>query len=91
MASSLPQANPAVVYRPLPDGGVLFSPADEIYFGLNTTGACVWENLAPVKRSIDEICSEIGSRFPDAKPEQVKTDVEQVITAFVENGLAVQS
>ncbi|HEX8848362.1 MAG TPA: PqqD family protein [Gemmatimonadaceae bacterium] len=89
--SALPQANPAVVYRPLPDGGVLFSPADEIYFGLNTTGACIWENLAPVKSSIEEVCAEIGSRFPGAEPAKVRNDVEQMISAFVENGLAISA
>ena len=87
--SVLPRANPAVVYRPLPDGGVLFSATDEIYFGLNTTGACIWENLAPVKSSVEEICSEVRARFPEAEPELVRHDVEQLISALVENGLAI--
>ena len=83
----LPKAHPSVVYRPLPDGGVLFSPSKESYFGLNVTGACIWENLAPVKTSVDEVCDEVAKRFPDAEPERIRLDVGNLLSAFAENGL----
>jgi hypothetical protein len=85
----LPKANPSVVYRSLPDGGVLFSATSESYFGLNVTGACIWENLAPVKGSIDEVCEEVAKRFPDAEPARIRTDVGKLLSAFAENGLVV--
>lgn len=87
--SMLPKANPKVVYRSLPDGGVLFSPASETYFGLNATGACIWENLAPVRVSVDEICAEVTRRFPGADADQVMDDIGSLLSAFAENGLVV--
>lgn len=87
----LPKPNPAVVYRALPDGGVLFSPADESYFGLNVTGACVWENLAPVRGSLEEVYGEIARRFPSAEPERIRRDVSNLLAVLTENGLVVSA
>ncbi len=83
----LPRPKSSVVYRAMPDGGVLFSPADETYFGLNQTGACVWENLAPVRSTIDEVCAEVTKRFPDAPPELVREDVGNLLKELEEGGL----
>ncbi|HEX6964404.1 MAG TPA: PqqD family protein [Gemmatimonadaceae bacterium] len=85
----LPKANPTVVYSALPDGGVLFSPSDETYFGLNKTGACVWENLHPVRGTIEELCAEVGRCFPDAEPERIQRDVIHLLGALAENGLVL--
>ena len=75
----------------MPDGAVLFSPAEETYFGLNETGACIWENLAPVRSTIDEVCAEVSKRFPDAEPSRVREDVGQLIKELVEGGLVEPS
>ena len=83
----LPRPKSSVVYRAMPDGGVLFSPADETYFGLNQTGACIWENLAPVKSSVEEVCAEVTKRFPDAEPERVREDVGKLLKDLEEGGL----
>jgi Coenzyme PQQ synthesis protein D (PqqD). len=71
----------------MPDGAVLFSPTDETYFGLNQTGACIWENLAPVRNTIDEVCAEVTKRFPDAEPGRVREDVGQLLKELAEGGL----
>jgi len=71
----------------MPDGAVLFSPADETYFGLNETGACIWENLAPVRSTIDEVCAEVTKRFPDAPPTAVREDVGKLLKELEEGGL----
>jgi hypothetical protein len=71
----------------MPDGGVLFSPADETYFGLNLTGACIWENLAPVRTTIDEVCAEVTKRFPDAELAVVREDVGRLLKDLEEGGL----
>jgi coenzyme PQQ synthesis protein D (PqqD) len=83
----LPRPKSSVVYRAMPDGGVLFSPTDETYFGLNQTGACIWENLAPVRSTIDEVCAEVTKRFPDAEPEMVREDVGRLLKDLAEGGL----
>ena len=83
----LPKPKSSVVYRAMPDGAVLFSPAEETYFGLNEAGACIWENLAPVRSTIEEVCAEVSKRFPDAEPARVREDVGQLIKELVEGGL----
>jgi len=83
----LPRPKSSVVYRAMPDGAVLFSPAEETYFGLNETGACVWENLSPVRSTIDEVCAEVLKRFPDAELARVREDVGQLIKELEEGGL----
>jgi hypothetical protein len=83
----LPKPKSSVVYRAMPDGGVLFSPIDETYFGLNETGACIWENLAPVRSTIDEVCAAVTKRFPDAEPAVVREDVGKLLKDLAEGGL----
>jgi hypothetical protein len=83
----LPKPKSSVVYRAMPDGAVLFSPAEETYFGLNEAGACIWENLAPVRSTIEEVCAEVSKRFPDAEPARIREDVGQLIKELVEGGL----
>lgn len=87
----LPKPKASVVYRAMPDGAVLFSPAEETYFGLNETGACIWENLAPLRTTIDEVCAEVVKRFPGAEPARVREDVGQLIKELVEGGLVEPS
>jgi hypothetical protein len=83
----LPQPKSSVVYRPMPDGGVLFSTTDETYFGLNQTGACVWESLPPAHNTIEEVCAEVSRRFPGAEPTKVQEDVTRLLKELVEGGL----
>jgi hypothetical protein len=83
----LPKPKSSVVYRAMPDGAVLFSPAEETYFGLNETGACIWENLAPVRSTVDEVCAEVAKRFPDAEPARVREDVQRLLQDLEEGGL----
>ena len=83
----LPTANPFVVFRELPDGGVLFSSVEEVYFGLNPTGAFVWEHLAPVCNTVDEVCVEVGRRFPGAEPDRVRQDVSRMLAELTANRL----
>jgi hypothetical protein len=87
----LPKANPAVIYRALPDGGVLFSPAKEFYFGLNLTGACIWENLHPVCSTIDQLCTVVDGRFPGAEPGRIRRDVEKLLGVMAEHHLVLPS
>ena len=57
-----------VAWIKLPDGAVLFSPETEIYYGMNSVAAAIWELLPQAGGPIDMLCSAIGERFPDAAP-----------------------
>ena len=43
----LPTRNPKIIFKALATGAVLYSPQDEVYFGLNPVGVRVWELLPP--------------------------------------------
>lgn len=90
-AAPLPTPSPDVVFRAMPDGGVLFAPQTEVYYGLNTTGAFVWERLSPVCRTVDELCAALVAQYPDATAEQVRLDVQGILDDLVAGGLAVQA
>lgn len=85
----LPRPNPKVIYQPMPDGAVLFSPETELYFGLNEAGACIWENLPPVQDSLDALCMAVLARFPGAEREQISADVEEILADLAQNNLVV--
>src|SRR4051812_13728145 len=61
----LPLASRDVVYRSLADGAVLFSIHDEVYYGLNSVGACLWEALPPVTFTVEAMCAHLRARYVD--------------------------
>ncbi|HJU88924.1 MAG TPA: PqqD family protein [Gemmatimonadaceae bacterium] len=83
----LPVANPRVIYRSLPDGAVLFSTVDEVYFGLNTVAARVWELLPPATRSLDELLSILERQYPEVRPEVLRSDVLDLLAELAGYGL----
>jgi hypothetical protein len=89
LASSLPAPSPDVVFRALPDGGVLFCPRTEEYFGLNVTGAFVWEHLRPVCDSVEDLVAAFQRRFPDAPDGAARQDVLDLLNDLTSAGLIV--
>ena len=85
----LPMAEPTVIYRPMPDGGVVFHPGNEFYYGLNLTSACIWENLAPVCSSLDELCDAVDKRFPGIDPQRIRADALGLLEKLFEHALVV--
>jgi hypothetical protein len=83
----LPTARPEVIYQTVEDGAVLLDTAAEIYFGLNPVGAAIWELLPPASQSLDELCAALERRYPDADPEQLRRDVEELLDDLESNGL----
>lgn len=83
---SLPDVAPDVVYSSLPDGAVLLSTREEVYFGLNRTGARVWELLQEVE-TLDDLCVELREDFPDAPNGQLRKDVVELLDELEELGL----
>ena len=84
----LPVANSSVIFQRLDDGAVLFAPETEIYFGLNTVGAAIWELLVPGSRTVDEICREVSARYPEVPAPTIRVDVLELFDALVNEGLA---
>lgn len=71
----------------LPDGAVLFLPETEVYYGMNTVAAMVWELLPQAADSLDKLCSLIQERFPDAELEQIRSDVVALLDDLEQAGL----
>jgi len=86
MISSLPVAAPDVVYKSLPDGAVLFSSDNEVYFGLNTVGARVWELLS-ARTTVAEVISELVAEYPGVDRGTVEADVTELLTELQREGL----
>ena len=87
----LPAPAPGVMCQELDDGAVLFSPATEIYFGLNHVGAAVWSLLPPASATLDELCAALAERYPDASPGQLAGDVERLLAELAREGLVVRT
>jgi hypothetical protein len=85
----LPTPAPHVVFRRLPEGGVIYSTSSEIYFGLNDVGARIWELLPPACDTFSAICSTLERAFPDATAALIRRDVTRYLDELVANGLAI--
>ncbi len=83
----LPVANPDVIYQSLDEGGVLFSPKEEVYFGLNAVGARVWEALPPASRSWEELFSTLETTYPTVDPATLRADARELIDELLAQGL----
>lgn len=86
----LPHPHPAVMFREVSDGAVLLQMEDEIYFGLNEVGARIWQLLPPVSSSLEALCASMSLLYPDVPPEQISTDIAELIEQLLENRLLVE-
>lgn len=86
-ASRLPIPNPEVIHRSLPDGAVLFSTVDEVYFGLNAVASRVWELLPPVLGTLGEMCRTLEAEYPEAASATIREDVAELLEHLRANGL----
>ena len=68
---------------------VLMSPKDYAYFGLVDTGALVWDRIDGQK-SIDELVAALAAEF-DTDPVQVRSDVDEFVSALDAAGLLAES
>jgi hypothetical protein len=87
----LPTRNPKIIFKALATGAVLYSPQDEVYFGLNPVGVRVWELLPPVTQQLDEVCRTLQSEYPDAPAEMIRADVAELLEELEKLGLVVPS
>ncbi len=87
----LPSPSPSAIFKPLAEGGVLFSTDTEVYFGVNVIGARIWELLPPATGTFDELCAVLASQYSDVSPAQIRKDVRKFLDDLVENGLVVSA
>ena len=83
----LPAADPKVIYRGVAGGAVLLSTEHEVYYGLNTVGAYVWEHLPPVFQTLEELCAALSALYPDVPLESIRADIRELLHDLVANGL----
>jgi hypothetical protein len=87
----LPTRNPQIIFKTLATGAVLYSPQDEVYFGLNQVGVRVWELLPPAHQHLDDVCRVLTSEYPDAPAEVIRADVTELLEELGKLGLVVPS
>jgi hypothetical protein len=87
--TALPLANPAVIFRALAEGGVIFSTVDEVYFGLNTVGARVWELLPPATATMDELIDKLAGEYPEVEADVIRADVTELLDELARHNLVI--
>lgn len=85
----LPKPSESAIFRALPEGGVLFSTASEVYFGVNTVGARIWELLPPATCTFDELCAALSAEYSDVGADVIRGDARKFVEQLVANGLVI--
>lgn len=83
----LPRTSPDVVWTTVADGAVLYSTSRELYYGVNSVAAYVWEQLPPRTESFEALCAAVQARFPEATADQIRADVHELLDDFARFGL----
>jgi hypothetical protein len=85
----LPTRNPKIIFKALATGAVLYSPDEEVYFGLNPVGVRVWELLPPAQQRIDDLCRLLAAEYPDVGAEVIRADVTELLEDLTKLGLVL--
>lgn len=83
--SSRLEANPLVVLKEEPEGGILFDPETGDGFGLNAVGVFVWKRLDG-SHSLEEISRQLEAAFSDVPPNAL-AHVMDLARALADRGL----
>lgn len=86
LLASLPVPRSTVVWVELPDGAVLFTPENEVYYSMNAVATSIWEFLPQVP-DMDALCLSVSRRFPDASLHQIRVDVIALLDELALAGL----
>lgn len=68
---------------------MLFSPRTELYFGLNETGASIWELLRTSHDSLEQVCEILGRRYPGVPLDTLRADVDGLLEQLLTEGLVI--
>ena len=85
----LPRPAPTTIFKPLAEGGVLFSTSTEVYFGVNVIGARIWELLPPATTTFEELCATLAAQYHDVSEAQIRRDVRAFLDDLLANDLVV--
>lgn len=86
ISRKLPKPSRAAVFKPMAEGGVLFSSESEVYFGVNRVGAVIWDMLVGCD-TLDELLGNLTARFRDVEPSRISKDVNAFLSDLLANGL----
>lgn len=86
---NLPIPAESSIFKALPEGGVLFSTASEVYFGVNGVGARVWQLLPPICARFEELVGRLAQEYTDVSVDMIRADAKRFIDQLVANGLAI--
>lgn len=84
--ASLPVPQTGVVFRAVSDGAVLLHAEDEVYFGLNRTGARIWQ-LMSESEDVNDLCSRLAAEYPDVGQDRLRSDVVELLDRLLDSGL----
>lgn len=76
-----------VLFQRFADGAVVYSPGDESYFGLNDTGAEIWNLLPKEGMAFEELIQKMVSLYPEAPEADLRTDLGDLLDELVTHGL----
>lgn len=83
MSHQLPSKSPTVLFKEMDEGGVLFCSRTEIYFGLNSVGAIIWNHLpegAPSGNgSVGKLLDSLHEAYPDVDRDDLAADVREFL------------
>jgi hypothetical protein len=85
----LPTPAPSAIFKPLGEGGVLFSTDSEVYFGVNVIGARIWQLLPPATATYEELCAKLSAQYSDVSEAQIRRDVQKFLDDLIRNELVV--
>lgn len=83
----LPTPHPAVLFQRVADGAILLHTEQEIYFGLNSVGAEIWQLLPPVCSDINDLCVRLRSRYSEVPEAELHADVAELLRNLANEGL----
>ena len=75
----LPVRNPNVMCRTVDGGAVLLDTGQEVYYGLNTVGAYIWEHLPPVFQTLEEMSASLSALHPEVAVETIRADARELL------------
>ena len=80
---------PDVLHQELGGETVLLNLTNESYFGLDEVGTRIWQVLAETS-SLPDVVTRLLEEY-DVAPEQLRADVERLVTQLAEAGLVSTS
>jgi hypothetical protein len=84
----LPRPSGGVIFKEMPEGGVLLHTEQEVYFGLNEVGAKVWSRLGSYE-SFEALCDSVHAEYQDVARDVLDVDVRELLDQLAGFGLLV--